>query len=314
MQPHLVSISPYEIKRLIDEHNLSARRQRDNPLNLEQIWKQLGIYYDKNDFAIEDCYGDCHANVVTLELDGNHGMETMLILDAMNGYRFLIFKRVGAKHEAGAQWCLLGYIDASRWLIDPQYRVVAAGTKRWLAINEIYGHGSGFGSDVVNWYEVSESGVTNVLCYQSGLGIATWLDGNPGIIRKTNLVKAEYKDGITTILLQSSTSYEGYLEQADFFPLWTNKRKAFFIKGPGMQKFFFDALHSEMIEKELDPAYGDQVFLTNEQVLKYNYRDLEKIALRGDAKQKEWLRNFLNGIDNTVEKQSLQKALGEARP
>jgi hypothetical protein len=313
MKPHPVSISPYEIKRLVNNNYQASQRKQSYEYPLEPIWEQLGLH-SKDDLILREIYGGaCRAEIVTLELDGKPGMETMLILYAMSSWRFLIFKQFSVNHESGTRWDLLGYIDAYSWYVEPTYRIITAGTKRWLVVNEIYGHGSGFGSDISNWYEVSESGVTNVLYYQSRLGIST-TDRNPGIIRKTNPVKAEYKDGIYTIVLQSSTSYEGYLEQADFFPLWTDKRKVSFIKGPRMQGFFFDPLHSEMNEKELDPSYGDGVSLTDEEFLKYNYLELVKIADGKGSTRKEWLRSYLDGCDDSALNKSLQKALEGARP
>jgi hypothetical protein len=67
------------------------------------------------------------------------------------------------------------------------------------------------------------------------------------------------------------------------------------------------------LEKELDPGYGDAVTSTNEEFLKYNYRDLIKIAI-GDSKRKAWLRDFLKHCDDSQEKRLLQKALEEALP
>ena len=48
--------------------------------------------------------------------------------------------------------------------------------------------------------------------------------------------------------------------------------------------------------------------------MKYNYYDLARLAVNGSAKQKEWLRNYLETCDDSPEKQSLQKALEGARP
>ena len=69
-----------------------------------------------------------------------------------------------------------------------------------------------------------------------------------------------------------------------------------------------------MSAKELNPYYGTGADISNEDILKYNYRDLAKIAVKGNEKQKEWLRNYLNTCDDSVEKQSLQKALEGAQP
>jgi len=67
-----------------------------------------------------------------------------------------------------------------------------------------------------------------------------------------------------------------------------------------------------MSTKELNPYYGyDDI--SNEDILKYNQRDLSRIAAVGNEKQKEWLRSFLHARDESVLNQSLQKALEGAR-
>ena len=81
-----------------------------------------------------------------------------------------------------------------------------------------------------------------------------------------------------------------------------------------MQKFVLDERHSEMSAEEIDSATE---FDADSSILKYNYRELVKILVKGNAKQREWLRDFLNKChqcDSSEEKQSLQEALKGARP
>ncbi|MBA2734472.1 MAG: hypothetical protein H0U54_16545 [Acidobacteria bacterium] len=312
MKPHQVSISPYEIKRLIDENKQAARHQQSE-LNFEPIWEQLNIKAaGKSSFTLDQCNGNCNADLFTLELDGKPGKETILGLAGTWEYRYLIFKQDNSQRGADSVWILMGYVDAFIRYSDPEHRVVVAGTQRWLAIGRVTGYGSGFGSGAEDWYEVGENGVAPVLSYQTGLFAATW-GVEPGINRKTKVSKIDYQDGITVVSVQSSTSYDGYRELKHLspqelnerLPLWVDKRRATFIKGPGMQKFVFDPLHSEMTEKELEPNYDYGESLTDEEFLKYNYRELLKIANERWTKKKEWLFDFLKSCGDSIEKQSL---------
>ena len=54
--------------------------------------------------------------------------------------------------------------------------------------------------------------------------------------------------------------------------------------------------------------------IRNGDILKYNQRDLSRIAASESEKQKEWLRSFLHARDASALKQSLRKALEGARP
>lgn len=309
MKPHPVSISPYEIKRIIDGNNKAdLQGQR---YNLEPIWKQIGI--EKSEDDLNQCnYSICPADIFMLELDGKPGKETILRIGTEVTNFYLIFKPISVRRSTGESWKMLGYIEAfTRWS-DEKYRVESIGTQHWLVVEETTGHGSGFGSYADTWYEVSEKGVMPVLSYQTSLFAATW-GVEPGIDRKTKISKIDYRDGITTVTVRLSTSYNGYREPQHLSPqqtnerlhLWTDKREATFIKGPGMQKFVFDPLHSELTEKELDPNYGDGESLNDEEFLKYNYRALLKIANERWTKRKEWLFDFLKSCGDSLEKQSL---------
>ena len=308
MEPHLVSISPYEIKRLIDENNKAALLGEPYDLDLEPIWKQLSI--KESAFDLNQCKYSCHADIAALEVDSRPGVETLLRLSAEESDRYLLFKRIGARRTAGETWELIGYIDAfTRWCAC-KYRIATVGAERWLVIEKIAGHGSGFGSYADAWYEVSEKGVVPVLSYQTSLFEMAW-EARPSVERETKVRAIDFNAGITSVVLESSTSHKS--SDGDFL-LWTSYRKTAFIKGPGMQQFVFDPLHSEMTADELDPQFGDDVNITAEEFLKYNYRELARLAISGSAKQKEWLRNYLSTCDDSVEKKSLESALKGSRP
>src|ERR687884_945238 len=62
MQPHPVSISPYEIKRIIDEDRRTYQALDKSTLNLASIWDQLGLKEDENGFFSDLCIGHCSAD------------------------------------------------------------------------------------------------------------------------------------------------------------------------------------------------------------------------------------------------------------
>ncbi|MDT5120835.1 MAG: hypothetical protein QOC96_317 [Acidobacteriota bacterium] len=311
IQPHQVSISPYEIKRLIDENRRAAQLAEDK-LDLVPIWEKLGIRKNETGFDANYCYGVCGADIFKLELDGKAGKEILLRLSdngAMD-YLYLIFSEEKTSSN-NSTWNLLGRIDSFGWYWNVPHRVEIAGTKRWLVIGRMTGHGSGFGSYAEDWYEVNKNGVERVLSFQTELFIGA--GANPMIDRKTKVLSLDYHHGIAIVVLQTSTSYDEYQRDNDFH-LWSKKSKATFVKEFGTNRFSFDPLHSEILEKDLDPLRGEAVQITDEEFLKYNYQELAKLAVEGNAKQKEWLRKFLKDCDESIEKQSLQKALEGAQP
>jgi hypothetical protein len=306
MRPHSVSISPYEIKRLIDENNRAAgRRQAAEELDLAEVRTRLMMDGEDTGFNYGVCNGNCEAYILPLELDGEPGREILLRLTAEVtwGYCYLIFKR---QFGASADWVLLGHVDKFIRYTDPQEKVVAAGANRWLVLGRTSGYGSGFGSYTNDWYEVGKDGVAPVLSYMTEF----YMGGANHLItsRTTKLLSLTESGGVTTVVLSVSTSREGYVAgERDPLHLWSNKRKATFIKGPYMEKFIFDPLRSEIAEKELSPDSGfdDAVAVTNDEFLKYNYRELLKIASEHWTRRKDWLFEFLKSCGDSVEKRSL---------
>ena len=312
VRPHSVSISPYEIKRLVDEDSRAARGHQDGGLELESIWKRLNI--GSRESTNTPCDGYCDASIQAVELDGKPGGEVLLTLCADHTLecRYLVFKPAGARRRAGPIWTLLGYAEADIWWSDrPSHRVMSDGPRQWLAIKHVSGHGSGFGSDAEDWYEVTDGGVARVFSYQTGLYCGFC---NPAVDRETKVQEVASQSGVTRVVLQSSTSY-GARESgiSELAHLWSSQRRATFIRDQGTQQFVFDLLHSELPGEELDPSFeGDPV--TNTGFLKYNYREAVRIAAKGNAKQREWLRRYLETCDEGALKQSLLRVLRGEQP
>jgi hypothetical protein len=308
MKPHLVSISPYEIKRLIDENNKSdIQGQR---YDLEPVWKELGI--KKSEDLIQCNYYGCHADIFSLELDARLGRETILRVSAEVTDRYLIFKRTSAQHDSDKSWLMLGYIDAfTRWS-DGKYRVETVGTQHWLVVEETTGHGSGFGSYADTWYEVSENGVMPVFtcpssCYwaESWIGVAQGFD--------SRILQVVAQNHAITAKVQFHRFYEEY-ENNKRIPLWSKNETVTFIQGVKSDDVGFVPRNSDISPKEFEAIYLSDDPLSANDVLKYNYPQLAKIAAGKENKRKEWLRAFLDKCNDSAEKQSLQKALEGAQP
>lgn len=314
MQPHPVSISPYEIKRLVDENNRANLRQQSDDLDLAPIWKKLGIEFsDDADGTYDNCNRFCKAEIQRVELDGKPGGEILFKLDYGTYWTLhLIFRRVAARNSSDSGWELLGYLPYVNGapFITPSQRVVAYGKNHWLIIEYVSGHGSAYGSSAEDWYEVGDNGVLRVLTYQSRLYVGMT---NPIIDNDIKVLKVEDRDGITALSFQSSTTYEYYERLGEKnYHLWTARRMATFIKGPGMRKFIFDQPHSELTEDAFNSI--EDALASSRDILKYNYRELARLAINGNAKQKEWLHTYLDTCDESPEKQLLQTALGDKQP
>jgi hypothetical protein len=316
MQPHPVSISPYEIKLLVDQNNKSARQEKGYELNFEPIWKQLGIKPEASRDFDGVCNGNCEAELISLELDGKSGKETLVRLykEATWEFIYLIFKKANPQ-SSKAGWIFLGYIYVWVWYEEPQLRVVSIGTNRWLVIRHCAGHGSNYHREDDDWYEVSDGGVVLALSYY-----ASQFGGmNPTIDSRTKVIKSDFRNGVASVVVQVSDTYVGYdSDSNNLFPLWTNRMKVTLIKQPGISKFVPDFYKSEMSAESIcdltSPDESCHPYSHDTKFLQYNYRELARLAGKGNFKQKEWLRNYLDICGDSLEKQSLQKAMEGARP
>jgi hypothetical protein len=310
IKPHPVSISPYKIKRLV-EQDKSSRRRKEDDLDFESILNRLEIKPDV--YTAFD-----HAEISTFQLDNKPGEETVLRLYADEGWQsiYLIFKQGAVRSNARRRWILLGYIDAFTWIDNPQIRVESVGTNHWLVIRHCAWHGSGgYYRENDDWYVVSDHGVIPALSYYDFDSGGT----NPNRESKTKVLKSGFIGGAVTILLQVSDTYKGYTDNGDSLPLWEDRKKVTFIRPLDSSKFVPAPHNSEISEEEICALSDSDGHCSSDDYdtthfLQYNYQELAKIAARGNAKQKEWLRNYLDTSDESIEKQSLQKALEGAQP
>ena len=124
--------------------------------------------------------------------------------------------------------------------------------------------------------------------------------------------RIDSQDAMITALRLVPTSYHVYKEPRGVAPSWTAKKNETFGKGAVSQKIKFDPPHSEAIEGLGTPLVGGPV--TSTDFLQYNYGELAEIAAGGNAKQKAWLRNYLETSDESALKRSLLAALEGVQP
>jgi hypothetical protein len=311
-RPHPVALSPYEARRIISTDLQSLCRRGDYWLmNYGLVWEELNLKIsDEGGAGPDPCSGKAKTSLYFLELDTDPGSEALLQIDFREPYAtvYLVFKQ--ERHGAG--WTLLGPLSYLYGLpfLPASFRVSSTPTRRWLIIKAPSAHGPGFGRVAEDWYEVSANGLKKVLSYQTSLYIG---QRNPSLESETKYLELDYRDGVATLVLETSTEYRSY-GTPNHVPslLWTSKWRTAYIKGPGMQSFVLDPFNSGMAEGFNPLAEGDAY--PGGDFLKYNYLELLKLAADGNRKQKQWLRDFLDTRDESLEKQSLLTALGGEQP
>jgi len=296
------SVSPYEIKQYIEEH------QKDEFVSLAEYWNRLGI-----DVEEWEKYGRCEASIFDLALGPGEGTKVMLRLYdhsgwSMGGTRYLLFKPTSAAHHT--KWKLLGHVDFQDQRYEvPEHRILSSAADHWLVVTILAGRGSGYGLHIDIWYEIADSGMKDVLSYPTGKFLS-WGDPFPVIEASSKVISATTESDRTRVVIEFTASYVLYggAHLNEKVGLWAKTQSAVFVRSSGQERFSLDDRESQLSNKELDAVY-DGEGPSNSEILRYNFEDLERIATSTNEKAKEWLRSYLNECRNTGERERLLKAL-----
>jgi len=296
------SVSPYEIKQYIEEH------QKDEYVSLAEYWNRLGI-----DVEEWEKYGTCEVAIFELVLGRSEGSNVMLRLYdhsgwSMGGTRYLFFKPTSTAHHT--KWILLGYVDFQDQRYEvPKHRILSSEADHWLVLTILAGRGSGYGLYLDIWYEITDSGIKDVLSYTSSKFLS-WRDPIPVIEARSYVIGATTESDRTNVVIDFTASYVLYggPHLKEKMELWTKKQRAVFVRSSRQIRFRLDSRQSQLSNKELDAIYAGEG-PSNSEILHYNVDDLVRIATSTNEKAKEWLRSYLSECGKTPERERLLKAL-----
>lgn len=282
--------------------------------DLTKLWQRLGIrtvnigWNQKPDSTksnfLTTC-GNCQAESFEYELDGEVGSEVLLRIEDQlrEECRYLVFKWVGV-HE----WRLLGHIDHNfgRYRM-PQHLVLLSGSKSWLVIQGQGASGTGVALYFDRVFLITRNRLAEVFSYNSE-GHQSDFDYTKEF--SARIVSCGIKDGVAHSEIEFSVTYFGadYSEPSHQIALFAKSQRAVFYRRHGHRVATLDVDHSELTHDELDTVYNIDS-LNNEDFLKYNYRELSRIAKGKDTKRREWLRRYLDACDNTAEQRRLGQLL-----
>jgi hypothetical protein len=302
-EPKLETLSPYGIQRFINSNPQAS---------LEEVWHGLGIksanfsespHEDINDF-FNKCYG-CDAEIYEYDLDGQPGIELLMRVsdNLQEACRYLIFRR-----GKGNEWKLMGHIDHGfgRYRM-PQHFFSLSGGDPYLIIQGQGASGSGVALYYDRLFKVTSAGVEEVLSYTSG-GHQSGYGFVPDRDFSGRVLSCEIGKGAAKVEVEFAVSYSNYDDSGGNEMLWSKKQKAVYIRPFNSKRFILDPLKSGLSEKEIEAVYNIDS-LTPEDLLKYNFEELRKIALGDQRESKEWLRQFLQNCEDVPHKKDLRQAV-----
>lgn len=297
------SLSPYDIESFI----------YNNPqADLNILWQKLGITgkfnslpdWEKNESFLETCTS-CEAETFNYNLDDEPGDEVLLRIadNSQESCRYLLFKRIDS---AGNSWKLFGFTDHDfgRYQM-PQHSFLLSGGKSFLIVQVQVQSGSGVAQYNDRLFNVQKGKLIELIDYtadghQSEFGYQREFSGR--------VSDCKIENGKAQIEIEFTVNYTGWDEKSGSdFLLWSKNQKAVYVKSLNSKQKILDSAKSNITQKEIDTIYNVDSS-TDEDILKYNFEVLQKIA-HEKGKRNQWLREFLSNCKNFKEKIVLQKIL-----
>jgi hypothetical protein len=294
------SNSPYDIQFFIME----------NPqANLKPLWQSLGIESryvgernpDRTGEFMSQCIG-CNVQEFKYDLDNEPGKEILLrIEDYMaQSWRYLLFKETTSSEIEG-RWKFIGHIDYDFGKYrEPQHMVVVSGGKTWLLVEGQEGGGIGFNLYTNRFFRVEAERLKEVLRFPSE-GFQGPCCGTPVQEFTSRIMNCEENQGVMRIEIEYRTKYYS-------FHNWQRRQKAIYITDSARGKLMLNRAESEISQEEIEALYGNN-FSRFEDILKYNFTELLKMASGKDKDAHEWLRKFLHDCDESRQMQALLRRL-----
>ena len=287
------SLSPYDIETFINE----------NPqANLSQLWQSLGVptKAQRSNWDWYHCE-NCRAESSEFDLDGESGNEVLLRVAVGEAYRYLVFKLDNDREE---RWRLLGYIDAWGKYQEASHMVLLSDGKPWLLIRDQGASGSGVALYIDRLFQVTSRDLRELVAYSSE-GHQVGYSHEPTRDFLGRISSCEIHDERATITIDYSVTYLMVSwDQLHYIPLLRKQQRAVLVGSLGRKGTMLDLNRSSVSRAELEAVYNIDS-LSNEDFLKYNYRELLQIAAGTQVAKKEWLRQYLKECEDSIEHRRL---------
>lgn len=291
------SLSPYLIELYIDINE---------DVDLRPIWQRLGV-----ETAMPYKCDECMAESFEIDSTSEEGKAVALRISFGSGdyYQYLVFRNVKAA-SSKEEWIFIGNIDSrGARFAPPAHRIEKAEGRAWLVVRELWARRSSIRVYGDVWYEIKNRALKRVLEYPVE-GRAEPCHKSLGHSYKSLLMRYGSQNGVYTIPVQFLISYHiSDCEQGKTpLALFAKEQTAYYVWDSEKEQFVLDATQSDVTEKEIKSVYSIEES-ENEEFVKYNFESLLNLTKSGAVYQKDWLRQFLNNLQDSPSKKALQQSL-----
>lgn len=244
----------------------------------------------------------CNAELFEINWNNDAVPDAVIRLGAQ-GYLFLLF--ASDKSISNNRLLFMGYAQAFSKYDSSAPRVGSMGGQSFLIVNESSG-GSGVHAISENWFLFLNKKADIAFSFPTE-GREYW----DYLYRKWNGSLGHSSSQSDEITIDLTVSY--FLEntgQTEDVLLFEKKQRLSYHWVPTDGKFVFDKELSSVSESELQAVY-DYDHLTRKQMIQYNLAELSMLTQSSDRRQKTWLKEFLDNVDDIPEKNTLIRELGK---
>lgn len=293
------SLSPRDIEFFINKHPGA---------DLTKMWRAVGIKDNDGPHSVARC-GGCAAETFFYDLDDEpENAEALLkVFDRTSeSARFVVLKEVRRDH-----WRALGHADVWGKYIEPHHMMLLSDGKPWLVIRGQGASGSGVALYIDYIYQVI-GGRWRLVAGFAGEGYQSGMPDGPTRTFSARPVSCEVRDGRSIVELDLYVGYSFYDPDADrdhsYRHLFSKRQRATVVRRLGADSDSVDPGRSNLSQREFDEVYYVDS-LDYEDLVKYNFDELSRIASGNNRRLRKWLRKFLGTLESTGEVRKLQVML-----
>ncbi|HKY03807.1 MAG TPA: hypothetical protein VJQ56_02900 [Blastocatellia bacterium] len=271
--------------------------------NIVEVWRALGLGL-KTDMQYF-CDGSCETEII-----GVDGRNEILKISGGPGtyYEYLFFRKTTASTGDEGEWRFLGSVESpNQQYGPPRHRVVSKDGRTWFVLRGLSGRGTGVGRYKETWHEIGEEAVNEVLGYPVEGHDMPWPDGL-GRQFEATVIKSGLAAGVYRVMINYSVSYMSLNGPGSQLRLFTKQQVGSYVWDSATNRFILDEPGSSLSEEEIGRVYNFDS-LEDKDFIKYNFNELQRLAARGSARRRAWLRGFLTTVEQSNETLVLQNLL-----
>ncbi len=250
-----------------------------------------------------------NTDLFDLEVNGSKDEYQIIVIsdEIQQNWQYLLFRAVGIR------WWFSGRINLPfQAFVPPSYQIQGDGQDVWLVLDWLAQSGAGITRYDEGWFLLSQGQLGQVLEYPVE-GYQTLQDGPYNVCYRAK-PETSNEDGGFAVRLPFSITYSIYgdgkerTNLTETYDLFDMQRKAVYRWNPEARLFKLDEAQSNLSVTQVDAGF--YFSSPGSDLVKFAGNELAALAQEGGTLQKRWLKQYLQGLENSPEIEQILKSMG----